>query len=65
VESPGEVIASTDIVAVDAYGAGFFKNPRTGKPFRPEEIKFIKLAYELGLGEINLQKVRIKRVKAT
>jgi uncharacterized protein (DUF362 family) len=65
VESPGEVIASTDIVAVDAYGAGFFKNPRTGKPFRPEEIKFIKLAYELGLGEINLQKVRIKRVNAT
>lgn len=65
VESPGEVIVSTDIVAVDAYGASFFKNPRTGKPFRPEEVKFIKLAYESGLGEINLDKVRIKRVQAT
>lgn len=65
VESPGEVIVSTDIVAVDAYGASFFKNPRTGKPFRPEEIKFIKLAYELGLGEMNLSKVRIKKVNVT
>lgn len=65
VESPGEVIASTDIVAVDAYGASFFKNPRTGKPFRPEEVKFIKLAYELGLGEINLNKIRIKKLNAT
>jgi len=65
VESPGEVIASTDIVAVDAYGAGFFKNPRTGKPFRPEEIRFIKHAYDLGLGEIDLNKVRLKKVSAT
>lgn len=65
VESPGEVIVSTDIVAVDAYGASFFKNPKTGKPFRPEEIRFVKLAYELGLGEINLHKLQIKKVNAT
>lgn len=65
VESPGEVIASTDIVAVDAYAAGFFKNPRTGKPFRPEEIRFIKQAYELGLGKIDLTKVQVKKVSAT
>ena len=62
---PVEVIASTDIVAVDAYGAGFFKNPRTGKPFRPEEIRFVKHAYDLKLGEIDLSKVRVKRVSAT
>ena len=61
----GEVIASTDIVAVDAYGASFFKNPKTGKPYRPEEIRFVKHAYDLGLGEIDLSKVRVKKVVAT
>ncbi|MGQ9508410.1 MAG: DUF362 domain-containing protein [Thermodesulfobacteriota bacterium] len=65
VESPGKVIVSTDIVAADAYAASFFKNPRTGKPFRPEEIRFIKYAYDLGLGEIDLSKVRLKKVNAT
>jgi len=64
-EDVGEVIASTDIVAVDAYSATLFKHPKTGKPFKPEEIKFVKNAYELGLGEIDLSKVRVKKVSAT
>lgn len=64
-EDPGEVITSTDIVAVDAYSATFFKHPKTGKPFKPEEIKFVKNAYELALGEIDLSKVRVKKVSAT
>ncbi len=64
-EDIGEVIASTNIVAADAYAAAFFKHPKTGKPFKPEEIKFVKSAYEMGLGEINLSKVRIKKVSAT
>jgi uncharacterized protein (DUF362 family) len=64
-EDIGEVIASTDIVAVDAYSASFFKHPRTGKPFKPEEIKFVKNAFDLGLGQIDLSKVRVKRVSAT
>jgi len=64
-EDPGEVIASTDIVAADAYCATLFKHLKTGKPFRPEEIKFIKNAYELGLGQIDLSKVRVKKVSAT
>jgi uncharacterized protein (DUF362 family) len=64
-EDIGEVIASTDIVAADAYAAAFFKHPKTGKPFKPEEIKFVKHAYDLGLGEIDLSKVRIKKVSAT
>jgi hypothetical protein len=59
------VIASTDIVAPDAYAATFFKNPKTRKPFKPEEIKFVKNAYELGLGQIDLSKVRVKKVNAT
>ncbi|NWF91828.1 MAG: DUF362 domain-containing protein [Syntrophaceae bacterium] len=64
-EDRAEVIASTDIVAADAYCAGFFKHPKTGRPFRPQEIRFVKNAYELGLGQIDLSKVRIKRVSAT
>jgi uncharacterized protein (DUF362 family) len=63
-EDIGEVIASTDIVAADAYAAAFFKHPKTGKPFRPEEIQFVKNAYDLGLGQINLSKVRVKKVTA-
>jgi uncharacterized protein (DUF362 family) len=64
-EDIGEVIASTDIVAADAYAATFFKHPKTGKPFKPAEIKFVKNAYELGLGEIDLSKIRVKKVNAT
>jgi uncharacterized protein (DUF362 family) len=65
VEEPREVIASADIVAIDAYGASFFKNPKTGKPYRPEEVRFVKNAYDLGLGEIDLSKVAVKKVSAT
>ena len=36
----------------------------TGKPFRPAEIRFIKNAHDLGLGQMNLSKVKIKKVKA-
>ncbi len=64
-EGPNEVIASTDIVAVDAYSATLFKHPKAGRPFKPEEIRFVKNAYELGLGEIDLSKVRVKKVSAT
>jgi uncharacterized protein (DUF362 family) len=64
-EDPGEVIASTDLVAVDAYAASFFKHPKLGRPFRPEEIRFVKNAYDLGLGQIDLAKVKVKRVSAT
>src|SRR4030043_2167078 len=63
-EDIGEVIASIDIVAADAYAATFFKHPKTGKPFKAEEVKFVKNAYDLGLGEINLSKVRVKKVSA-
>jgi len=63
-EDIGEVLASTDIVAVDAYAAAYFKHPKTGKPFRPADIRFVKNAYDLGLGEINLSKVQVKKVKA-
>jgi len=63
-EDIGEVLASTDVVATDSYAAAYFKHPRTGKPFKPAEVRFIKNAYDLGLGEIDLSKVRLKKVKA-
>ncbi len=64
-EDIGEVIASTDVVAADAYCATLFKHPRTGKTLRPEEIRFIKNAYDLGLGQIDLSRVKVKKVSAT
>ncbi len=64
-EDIGEVVVSTDIVAVDAYGATYFQNPKTGNPFKGEEIRFVKNAYEMGLGEIDLARVQMKRVTGT
>jgi uncharacterized protein (DUF362 family) len=64
-EDIGEVVVSTDIVAVDAYAAAYFQNPKTGKPFKGEEVRFVKSAYEMGLGEIDLARVQMKRVTAT
>jgi uncharacterized protein (DUF362 family) len=62
-EDPNQVIVSRDPVAVDAYGAGLFKNPKTGNPYKPAEVRFIKNAYDLKLGEMNLSKVEIKKVQ--
>jgi uncharacterized protein (DUF362 family) len=62
-EDPKQVIVSTDVVAVDGYTASLFKNPKTGSPFKPLEIPFIKHAYDLKLGEINLSKVKITKAQ--
>lgn len=48
------VAASTDYVAIDALGASFFDIP-------PAELLFLKLAGQRGLGEINLEKMRIEK----
>lgn len=48
------VVAGTDYVAVDALGATFFDIP-------PAELLFLKLASQKGLGEINLEKLRIEK----
>lgn len=58
-KGPGEtkdvkkVVVGTDPVAVDAYGATLF-----GK--KPDEIGYIRLAHELGVGEMDLKKVRLE-----
>ena len=50
-----QVIAGTDVVAVDAYGATLFD-------LKPSDIKHILMAHEHGLGEIDLSKVKIEKV---
>jgi len=49
-----QVIAGVDPVAVDAYGATLFG-------FKPQDVGHIKLAHEMGVGEIDLAKVKIKK----
>jgi uncharacterized protein (DUF362 family) len=46
------LLASTDIVAVDAYSTGFFD-------LKPADIGSIAAAHELGLGESDLSKVKV------
>jgi uncharacterized protein (DUF362 family) len=64
-EDIGQVIVSPDSVAADSYAAAFFKHPKTGKPFKPDQVKFIQHAYDMGLGEMDLSRVQVKKVKAT
>jgi len=47
-----KIIAGTDPVAVDAFGATLFN-------MKPSDIGYIKFAHELGLGEIDLNKMKI------
>lgn len=47
-----KIIAGADPVAVDAFGATLFD-------VKPSDIGYIKLAHELGIGEIDLKKMRI------
>ena len=49
------VIAGTDQVAVDAYCTTLFNQT-------PRQIQHIQYAYELGVGEMNLNKLNIKEI---
>lgn len=55
VERMDTVLAGADPVAVDAYGAMLFG-------LKPEELDYLVEAYERGLGEIDLKKLRISEV---
>ncbi len=52
-----QVIAGVDPVAVDAFAMRFFERP-------PESIGHIRIAHELGIGEIDLAKLRIHEFQA-
>ncbi|MBA4391175.1 MAG: hypothetical protein C0399_09575 [Syntrophus sp. (in: bacteria)] len=50
-----KVIASTDIVAADAFATTLFN-------LKPEEISTTVVAYKRGLGEMNLNKIKVVKV---
>jgi len=51
----GKMIAGTDPVAVDSYAATLFG-------LKGEDVGYIKAAYSMGLGEIDLKKVKVQNV---
>jgi len=53
----GEVVAAFDPVATDAYAA-------TLLGLRPQDVPHVELAYQAGVGEMDLAKVQMKHVKA-
>ncbi|MEK7273642.1 MAG: DUF362 domain-containing protein, partial [Candidatus Desantisbacteria bacterium] len=55
VKNIGKVIAGVDPVAVDAYGCTIFEK-------EPRQIGYINIAHKMGLGEIDLSKIRVKYV---
>ena len=57
VERLDTVLASADIVAADAYAATLFD--LTGA-----DIPYVQAAYDMGLGEMDLEKVEVRAVKA-
>ena len=55
VKQVNTIIAGTSIASVDAYGATLFN-------IKPEELPFVVKGNKLGLGEINLEKLNIKKL---
>ena len=49
------VIAGTDAVAVDAFGATLFG-------MKPAELGCVRIGHQLRLGSMDLEKMRIKRI---
>jgi len=52
----GQIIVGRDRVAVDAYTTTLFG-------LKAKDIEYISLAYEMGLGEMDLKKIKIKKVR--
>lgn len=48
------VVAGKDYVAVDAAGATFFD-------IQPQDLPYLQIAHQKGLGEINLEKLKIEK----
>ncbi len=55
------VIASPDMVAADAQAVTI--STWYGRSFRPNQVKHIKLAAERGLGRLDIENLRVKRVE--
>lgn len=48
------VVAGVDYVAVDAAGATFFD-------IQPQDLPYLQIAHQMGVGEINLEKLKIEK----
>jgi len=55
------VIVGTDVVAVDSYAVGI--TPWYNKSFTGSKVKYLVAASEMGLGEINVDKMQIKKTE--
>jgi uncharacterized protein (DUF362 family) len=55
------IIASPDMVAADAATVALF--PWYGKRKRPEEIEHLAIAHKRGLGRIDIEKMKVQKVK--
>jgi len=53
--SPGVVVAGTDPLAVDAYGATLLGR-------KPEDIPHLRLAHAAGAGEVRLSRIKVRHV---
>jgi len=54
------IIASTDMVAADAYAVSM--GEWYGRKFQPEQVRHIREAHERGLGRMDVERFSIKRV---
>lgn len=54
------IIASTDMVAADAYTVAQFE--WSGRRYEPRQVPHIKLAHQRGLGRMDFEKLKINKV---
>lgn len=59
VRKPNTVIAGVDTVAVDSYTTGLFKKYKGWENLKPEDIKYIKYAADMDLGEMDTSKLNV------
>lgn len=58
---PDTIIASTDMVAADAYTVSAFE--WYGKKYKPSQVKHIREAHKRGLGRMDIENLNIKTIK--
>jgi uncharacterized protein (DUF362 family) len=60
--TPGRIVAGRQIASVDAYGLTLAKF--NNKAMTPADVKHIELAGKAGLGEIDIARLKVKKVSA-
>jgi uncharacterized protein (DUF362 family) len=60
--TPGRMVAGRRIASVDAYGLTLAKF--NGKNMTPADVRHIELAGKAGLGEVDIAKLKVKKVSA-